>query len=297
MESYIDSYREYLDKELGYSQKTINSYIGDVEQFSHFVEMYKLDFIKIDKDHVRDYLKFLDEFKLTNKSIARKLSSLRGFYNYLREIKVVDDNVFNYISNPKIDKKLPNFLSNQEVDELFDSIDVSTDLGVRNRLLLELIYSTGMRLSECASVKVNDINMHERTIKVMGKGSKERILYYGSVAQECLDNYLSGPRNNLLGKKNSDYLFINHFGDMLHEEGIENVLKDLIKKIAFKHKISIHSLRHTFATHLLNNGADIRTVQELLGHESLATTEIYTHVTNERIREVYLKTHPRNLKK
>ena len=294
--SYIESFKEYLDKELGYSEDTITNYVIDLNQYAQFLVLKKINFKNINKDNVRDYLKYLDKKKLSNKSIARKMSSLRSFYNYLLDIKVVKSNVFKSINNPKIEKKLPEFLNYEEITNLLESVDTSTPLGIRNRLLLELIYATGLRLSECANLKINDFNESDLSIKVMGKGKKERIVYYGEYAKKYLDLYLSGARDKLLKNKQSEYLFINHLGYELHVEGIEKVLKVQVKKIALKHKISIHTLRHTFATHLLNNGADIKTVQELLGHSSLATTEIYTHITNDRIRDVYLKTHPRNIK-
>jgi integrase/recombinase XerC len=244
-----------------------------------------------------NYLKYLDSLNLTNKSIARKMSSVRGFYNYLLTNHVINSNVFNSMSNPKIEKKLPEFLNYNEISDLLNAVEPDSTLNIRNRLILELIYATGIRLSECSNLKVNDFNLNEKSIKVMGKGSKERIVYYGEYAEKYLNMYLNGPRDELLNHHQSDYLFINRFGYQLHDESIENILKKAVKTISLKHKISIHTLRHTFATHLLNNGADIKTVQELLGHSSLATTEIYTHITSERIKEVYLHTHPRNLKK
>ncbi len=293
-EELIQSYKEYLDKELGYTEDTIISYITDLKQYLAFLHKKKIKLKNINKDEAREYLKYLDNLKLTNKSIARKMSSVRGFYNFLLDIQYVDNNIFNNMSNPKIEKKLPEFLNYEEITKLLDSIDTKTPLGIRNRLLLELIYATGLRLHEVSNLKVEDINLYENLIKVMGKGSKERIVYFGEYARDSLDKYLSKARSELLKNKTSEYLFINHFGNRLQDGGIENVLKKQVKEICLKHKISIHTLRHTFATHLLNNGADIKTVQELLGHSSLATTEVYTHITSERLREVYLKTHPRN---
>lgn len=289
----ISEYTNYLSKELGYSEDTIKAYVGDLNQYQNYLEMKRLNYLIVSKDEVRDYLKYLDKLKLTNKSIARKLTSIRQFYNYLLANKIINNNIFKTISNPKLEKYLPEFLNYEETSELLDSIETSTPLGSRNRLMLELIYATGIRLSECSNLKIKDFDQNEKSIRVLGKGSKMRIVYYGEYAQKFLDIYLNGARNELLQGKSSEYLFINRFGYQLHDEGIENVLKKCEKEIALKHKITIHTLRHTFATHLLNNGADIKTVQELLGHASLATTEVYTHLTNDRIREVYLHTHPR----
>ncbi len=296
LSKYICSYLTYLEKELGYTNDTIKSYEIDLKQYAMYLKLKKINFKNINKDTARDYLKYLDNLNLTNKSISRKLSSLRGFYNFLVDILVTDTNIYESISNPKVEKKLPEFLNYEEINNLLESVNTSTALGIRNRLLLELIYATGIRLSECANLKLSNINKYENSLKIFGKGQKERIVYYGEYAEKYLNLYLSESRDKLLNGKNSEYLFINHFGNQLHAEGIENVLKEQVKKISLKHKISIHTLRHTFATHLLNNGADIKTVQELLGHSSLATTEIYTHITSERVREVYNKTHPRNKK-
>lgn len=296
IKNYINSYLEYLKKELCYTKDTIKSYEVDLKQYEMFLKLNKINFKNMDKDNARLYLKYLDGLNLSNKSVARKMSSIRGFYDFLLDIQTVDTNIFKSISNPKIEKKLPDFLNYEEINNLLESIETDTPLKIRNRLLLELIYATGIRLSECSLLKVKDIDIYSCSIKVMGKGQKQRVVYYGEYAQKYLEMYLSIARGKLLKNKESEYLFINRFGNRLHDEGIENVLKEQVKKISLKHKISIHTLRHTFATHLLNSGADIKTVQELLGHSSLATTEIYTHITSERIRDVYNKTHPRNLK-
>lgn len=296
LKKYIDSYLEYLEKELGYTIDTIKSYEVDLCQYQMFLKLKQIDFKSIDKEKVRIYLKYLDGLNLSNKSIARKMSTLRGFYDFLMDVQLIDFNIFKSISNPKIEKKLPDFLNYEEINNLLESVDITTPLGLRNRVILELIYASGIRLFECSFLKVNDIDLSSKTIKVFGKGKKQRIVYFGQYAEKYLKMYLSDARDKLLNGKESEFLFINRYGNRLHEQGIENVLKEQVKKISLKHKISIHTLRHTFATHLLNNGADIKTVQELLGHSSLATTEIYTHITSERIKEVYNKTHPRNRK-
>lgn len=297
MEQFIKSFLIYLDKELGYSKDTIISYEFDLKEFNLFIKKNNYNYQNLSKDNIRYYLKKLDEEKLTNKTIARRLSALRSFYKYLLDINIVNTNIFKSIRNPKIEKKLPDFLNYEEIDKLLNSIDINTIYGIRNRLLLELIYATGLRLSEVSNILINNINFDDKSIKVLGKGSKERYVYYGECAEKYLKIYLNNARDILLKTKKSDYLFINKDGERLHEVGIEKIVKLSVKKICLKHKISPHTLRHTFATHLLNNGADIRTVQELLGHSSLSTTEIYTHITNERIRDVYLHTHPRNIER
>ncbi len=293
MKVYIDSYLEYLEKELNYSSDTIKSYENDIKQFSIFLDNKKLNFLKLTKEDIRNYLKELDYQKLSNKSIARKLTSLRMFYNFLVEINKLETNIFMGISNPKIEKKLPKYLNYEEIEKLLKDIKLETIYDHRNRLILELVYSTGIRLSELTEIKINDINFSEKTLKVMGKGSKERIVYFGDVLNEYLESYQKDIRPLLLNNKESKFLLLNKYGEKLSKSMIGKIVKTCAKEVCLKHDISIHTLRHTFATHLLNNGADIKTVQELLGHESLSTTEIYTHVTSERIKEVYLKTHPR----
>ncbi|MDD2495617.1 MAG: tyrosine recombinase [Tissierellia bacterium] len=296
MEKTIEEYLEYLELELNYSNYTITSYQSDLFDFALFLKNNKINYLKLDKNIIRKYLKKLDEEKLKNKSIARKLSALRMFYNYLLEFKIIDCNILNSISNPKVEKKLPNYLNYQEINDLLEGFDNSI-YGIRNRLILEMLYSTGLRLSEISNVKLNDINQKDKIIKVMGKGAKERIVYYGKYAEKFLNLYLGEARQIFLNSKSNEYLFINKFGNKLSKSSIEKIVKESTKQISLKHNISPHTLRHTFATHLLNNGADIKTVQELLGHSSLKATEIYTHVTNERIKEVYLHTHPRKERK
>ena len=195
---------------------------------------------------------------------------------------LVDTNLFNSIRNPKIEKKLPNYLSYEELARILDNIDISTFIGLRNRLMVEMFYATGCRVSEITNIKVNDIDKSNNSIRIMGKGSKERIVYFGEYARDYLDRYL--PLIDCV------YLFTNEAKEKLRVHDVEYIIKDLVKNLALKTHVTPHTLRHTFATHLLNNGADIKTVQELLGHSSLNTTGIYTHVSNERIKEVYRKT-------
>ncbi len=289
----INKYIEYLNKELNYSLDTIKNYSLDLISYNDYLVENNMNYKKINKIDVRNYLKYLDNNKLSNKTISRKLSSLRSFYNYLINIKVVNNNIFDTISNPKIEKKLPNYLNYEEIEDLLDGIKLDNIYGYRNRLILEMIYSTGIRLSEVINVKLNDINESNNTLKILGKGSKERVVFFGEYVNKFLDLYLKNSRNILLNDKKCEYLFVNKFGNRLGKSMIERIVKNATKEISLKHDISVHTLRHTFATHLLNNGADIKTVQELLGHESLNTTEIYTHVSNDRIKDVYLKTHPR----
>lgn len=285
MELEIVKYLEYLDKELNFSKNTIDSYRKDLADFFCFVNRQGIDYLSINRYDVRAYLKYLDELKLKNSTIARRISAIRSFYNYLLSMGIISNNIFNSIRNPKLEKKLPNYLSYEELGDILDSIDISTPTGIRNRLLIEMFYATGCRVSELINIKMSDINFTNKSIRIMGKGSKERIVYYGDYAQIYLNMYLETEFN-----KDSKYLFLNDKKDAMSVQDVEVIIRYIVKDLALKTHVTPHTLRHTFATHLLNNGADIKSVQELLGHASLNTTGIYTHVSNERLKEVYLKT-------
>jgi integrase/recombinase XerC len=197
------------------------------------------------------------------------------------------------VSLPKKEKKLPSFLYYNELDDLFKIPNMNAPLGQRNRLILELLYATGVRVSELVSIKIKDIDMKERIIRITGKGNKMRNVIYGEYCQTVLNVYLDDGYNKLLGKKSSEYLILNSHGSEITGRAIRYIINDIIKHTCLKKHVTPHTLRHTFATHMLESGADLLTVQELLGHESLSTTQIYTHVTNEHLRDVYLKAHPR----
>ena len=288
MNKEVYKFLDYLKNNLGYSKMTIISYQKDLDDFFSFVEKYNINYLNLSKDDIRLYLKLLDERKLKSSTISRRISCLRTFYNYLEDQKMVDGNVFKLIRNPKLDRKLPNYLSYEELRIIFDSIDISDSVGLRNRLLIEMLYATGCRVSEIANIKISDINFNNNSIKIFGKGSKERIVYFGDYARYYLDLYLSKNINN-----NSKYLFVNENNDKMDITEIEKIIRDIVHNLTIKSHVTPHTFRHTFATHLLNNGADIKTVQELLGHSSLNTTGIYTHVSNERLKEIYFKTFKR----
>lgn len=293
MNKDLDLFINYLSNEKRYPLTTINSYELDISFYLRYVEEHHLDYKKINKDQIREYLKYLDDLKYKNTTISRMLSALRHFYSYLELHNKADSNLFKGIKNPKKEKKLPNFLQSDELDRIFDSMDIDTDLHLRNRLIIELLYATGLRVSELVNLKLSDIDIRNREINVIGKGNKERIVFFGEYASKYLNMYLDGARNNLLNEKNSKYLILNSKGEQITSRGIQKIVLKIVDDAALKHHVSPHVLRHTFATDLLNNGADLKSVQELLGHESLSTTEIYTHVTNERLRSVYLATFPR----
>ena len=287
---YLEEYLKYLKYERNYSEETINSYEEDLVEFFDFLDREDLNLLTVKYEDVRFFLMGLDEKKNKSTTISRKLSSLRGFYKFLINREYTNNNPFILIKTPRKEKKLPRFFYYNELEEMFDSIELETPLGQRNRLILEVLYASGVRVSELVNIKVKDINGEE--IKVLGKGNKERITRIGDYAREILDLYLSDGYKEL-NKKNSDYLFLNNNGNKLTTRGIRFILDEVIKNTNVKKKISPHMLRHSFATHLLNEGCDILSVQELLGHESLTATAIYTHVTTDRLKDVYFKTHPR----
>lgn len=291
IEEAIKYFLEYIIKELNYSEKTRNNYERDLIIYKDFLDIKKYSYLTIKKNDIMEYLKYLDSFKYSNKTISRNLSSLRSFYSYLVDIKEIDNNVFKRIKNPKVEKKLPNYLSHDEIDKIIDLLDEKTKEEIRDKCIFELLYSTGLRVSELSDLQLKDIDFKEKSIRVFGKGSKERIVYYGEFASELLNKYMY-VRNEFLINGNVEYLFINKIGSKLSRQSIEGIINRITKKTLVKHKITPHTLRHTYATHLLDEGADLRSVQELLGHENLDTTEIYTHVSNERLRNEYFKYHP-----
>lgn len=284
---------KYLTNEKRYPETTISSYERDLDNYYGYIELKKIDYKNITKDEIRDYLKYLDDLNYSKNTVSRILSTLRHFYTYLVTNKITKVNQFKLIRNPKKEKKLPNFLQGDELQKIFDTINIETPLGMRNRLIVELLYASGIRVSELTELKMNDIDVSNKEIRVTGKGDKERIVYFGDYAKKYLELYLKEGRKELLNNKRSDYLLINNLGDNLSTRGVQMVIDDIVKEASLKHNISPHALRHTFATDLLNNGADLKSVQELLGHSSLSTTQIYTHITNERLRSVYLQTFPR----
>lgn len=288
---------KYLKNEKRYPDTTILSYERDIDNYYGYIKLKNIDYKKISKEEIRDYLKYLDDLKYSKSTISRILSTLRHFYSYLVIHNIVEINQFKLIRNPKKEKKLPNFLQGDELQKIFDSIDIDKPLGLRNRLIVELLYASGIRVSELTDLTLDDIDINNKEIRIIGKGNKERIVYFGDYAKKYLELYLESSRPILLNKKKSKYLLINNQGEPLSTRGVQMVIEDIVKEASLKHNISPHALRHTFATDLLNNGADLKSVQELLGHSSLSTTQIYTHITNERLRSVYLKTFPRQKEK
>ncbi len=284
----LTEYINYLRVNRNYSDYTLLNYENDIKEFFLFLNSEGLDYLDITYQDLRGLLEDYKNKKYKSTSIRRKISSLKGFYKYLVRNNKININPFIYVTLPKKEKKLPKFLNTNEMDELFIPVDFDDFLSIRNRLIIELLYATGIRVSELVNIKLNDIT--DDSIKILGKGDKERIVFFNDVCKKYLDKYLI--KRNEISK--CDYLIINHNGKNITTRMIRIIINDLIKQTSIMKHVSPHVIRHTFATHLLNNGCDLLTVQELLGHSSISTTGIYTHVSTEHIREVYYKTHPRS---
>ena len=268
------------------------SYKNDIEEFFSYLERESLSFLDINYDDLRFYLMYLKEEKNdSNSSIDRKLSGLRGFYKFLANEGYVSKNVFSLVNGPKKEKKLPRYFEYNELEELFNVCD-DTPMGQRDLLILEMLYGTGVRVGELVNIKVKDIDLSSKSILILGKGNKERIVTYGEYCSDALITYLNDGYHRL-NIKNEEYLFLNKNGGVITERGVRYVLEQIIKRTSLNKNISPHMLRHSFATHLLNEGCDLITVQKLLGHESIKATQIYTHVTTDRLKEVYYNSFPR----
>ena len=276
----VDNFLNYLKYQKNFSDHTIKNYKIDLTEFLKFAQNKKIDI-----DLMRNYLKKLYEKKYSNRTISRKVSSLKSYYKYLESENIIDDNPMSLISNPKVEKSLPNYLNNEDLDKLLNYPDINIKNGLRDALILEMLYSSGCRVSELTNIKIKDIDFKERKIKILGKGSKERFVYYGSKCENLLNKYLD--------KEIHEFLFTNKHGNKLNERIVRKIVDENARKAGLAVHVTPHTLRHTYATDLLNEGADLKSVGDLLGHENLSTTQIYTHISNERLREVYLKTHPR----
>ncbi len=292
MQEVFNKYVNYLEAERNVSPYTVRNYTTDLLGFFDFLKTKKIDSLKeVDRHVLRGYLSHLMEQGFVKASIARKLSAIRSFYRYLLRERMVSASPVADTS-PKLDKRLPSFLTLEEIERLLKAPDLSTPQGQRDRALLELLYASGLRVSEVVSLNLERIDLDTNEIRVWGKGSKERVVLMGKPAANALNIYLNQGRPNLLGKKGSSALFLNRYGGRLVERRVQRILGKYAKIAGIGKRVHPHMLRHTFATHLLDGGADLRVVQELLGHANLSSTQIYTHVTKTHARKVYLSAHP-----
>ena len=296
MKESLNNFVNYIIKQKKYSLNTAKNYEIDILEFESYINKKETNYLDVDYEFIKGYLMQLYNRKLSRNSVARKLSSLRSFYKYLFNNELIKTNPFKYVKTPKKEKRLPKYLGIEDLDIIFNTPDINTPLGQRDKTILEVLYATGIRVGELVNIKINDIDFYRKEIKILGKGNKERIDPFGDYCLEAMNNFIEDGRKKILEKHHTDceYLIINEKGNKITTRGVEKIIDNIIKKASLKKHVSPHMLRHSFATHLLNEGCDILTVQELLGHESLESTQVYTHVSNERLRSVYLKYHPLN---
>ncbi len=283
----IDEFIDYLRFEKKYSENTISSYTLDLKKFTNYI---KKDYDKIKKEDIQKYIQNLSKEE-SSLSVSRTISTLKSFYKFLEINKYTKSNPLTLINNPKQPKTLPKVLSEKEVNKLLD-INLKTDFDYRNKAMLELMYGSGLRVSELINLNVNDIDVNNCTVRIFGKGSKERIIPLNEYATEAINNYILYHRTALFKHGENNYLFLNNHGNKMTRQGFFKILKKLAKEKNIKTEFSPHTLRHSFATHLLKYGADLRSIQELLGHSDISTTQIYTHITNEKLQKNYQEYHP-----
>lgn len=297
MNKVLDSFIKYLVIEKNYSDYTILNYRKDLETFLDFLDKECIrEYKDIDYKILRLYLNEMFNKKYSSKTISRNLSSLRTFFKYLSRESIIEFNPMILMSNPKQEKRLPSYLNYKELEDILDIPDINTVLGLRDASILELLYSTGIRVGELVNIKIKDIDFSNNRIKILGKGNKERYVLFGEKCRNLINRYLKESRPNLI-KESCDYLYLNTIGTPISIRTTQKIIDNIVKRSSIKFNVSPHTLRHTFATHMLDNGADLNSVGELLGHSNLNTTAVYTHVSNERLRNVYLKCHPRANKK
>jgi len=293
MQQVFNRYVKYLEAERNASPYTVRNYTTDLTGFFQFLRDRGIGSLKeVDRHVLRDYLSQLTERGFVKASIARKLSAIRSFFRYLVREQTLPANPIEQAASPKLDRRLPSFLTLEEIERLLAAPDLSSPVGQRDRALIELLYASGLRVSELVQLNVEQVELTTNEIRVRGKGSKERVVLMGKPAAEALEVYLKQGRPELLGEKRSNALFVNRYGQRLIERRVQRILEMYARSAGIDKKVHPHMLRHTFATHLLDGGADLRVVQELLGHANLSSTQIYTHVTKSQAKKVYLSAHP-----
>ena len=290
----LDAFIDNIWIEKGLSQNTLDSYRSDLEQFATWLEKNNLSYIKTSKKEILSYLSFLFQKGLGSKTVARKLSSLKSFFRYLVFKSIIPNDPSSEVETPKLLKSIPKSISEKEVEALLAAPDEKTDIGLRDKTMIETLYSCGLRISELTNLELLNLNLRQGVIRVIGKGQKERLVPMGDQLIGLLELYISSSRKNLLNKRHSDFLFLSTRGQRMTRQSFWHRIKHYCLASGFEpDKISPHVLRHAFATHLLNNGADLRVVQLLLGHSDLNTTQIYTEVARQRLKRLHTEHHPR----
>lgn len=295
--SYINGFKAYLQLEKSLSPNSVEAYLHDVEKLTQYLVAANLEMNpeNIRLSHLQDFLKWVTQLGMTARTQARVISGLKGFYKYLMLENLIISDPTEMLESPKIGRKLPSVMNIEEIDLLIGAIDLSKPEGERNKAMLETLYGCGLRVSELIDLRISHLYFREGFIKVIGKGDKERLIPVGSHAEKQINLYLHSVRPTVpLKKGNEDILFLNRWGSKLTRVMVFTIIKDLVAKTGLKKHISPHTFRHSFATHLVEGGADLRAVQEMLGHESITTTEIYTHMDREYLRSAIIQYHPRS---
>jgi len=292
-DNIIDSYCDSVWVEKGLSKNTVSSYMSDLFQLSKWLKQQNKDLNNCTESDLNSFLASKMDQGNSIASINRALSSIKGFYNWLVNNNYLSMNPSELLESPKMGRTLPVHISEKDVEKILNAPELSSNKGIRDKTILELLYATGLRISELTNLKLNQIDLTRGIVRVIGKGNKERIIPIGETALTWLNNFINNHRQDFIINKNNNYVFLNRKGDQISRKSCWSIITNYSKKVVPSKKISPHSLRHAFATHLLNNGADLRSVQMLLGHSSLSTTQIYTHVAKERLINFHSKHHPR----
>lgn len=290
---YLKNFESYLKLEKNFSSHTVRAYAADVLCFLIWAADKEVN--EIDAKKFSEYLYFIDKMNYTKTTVARKIASIRAFYRFLYNMEIIDYNPTDTTKGPKLPKSLPDFLTQDEVETILTNVKISTPSGYRNRVIFELLWVSGMRVSELSGLNYEDLNLEQNEIRVFGKGAKERIVLIPDKTKELILNYINNVSDLICktDKKPNDPLFINNHGFRLQTQSVRKVLKTVVDSIELPKHVTPHVFRHSFATKLIENGADLRVVQELLGHSSISNTQIYTHVSTKMLKTVYEKNHPR----
>ncbi|TGL87296.1 site-specific tyrosine recombinase XerD [Leptospira congkakensis] len=289
----LQTFQEYLSVEKGLSDNSIYSYGYDLNKFAIFLEKEHINFLEVKANDIMRFLEEERERKISAKTLAREVVAIRQFYKYLRDEKRLDSNPTEKIETPEVARTIPDYLTQTEIEELFRNIKEDNLYELRDKCIFELLYSSGLRISEACNLKMTDIDMENMTITVEGKGGRQRLVPFGEKSLEILKKYLVESRTEILKKRTCEFVFVSKKGSYINRKSVWRLLNHYIKRTKIKKKVTPHTLRHSFATHLLENHADLKSVQELLGHIDISTTQIYTHMANKTLKEVHKKFHPR----
>jgi integrase/recombinase XerD len=289
----LQTFQEYLSVEKGLSDNSIYSYGYDLNKFAIFLEKEHINFLEVKANDIMRFLEGERERKISAKTLAREVVAIRQFYKYLRDEKRLDSNPTEKIETPEVARTIPDYLTQNEIDELFKNIKEDNLYELRDKCIFELLYSSGLRISEACNLKMTDVDLENMTITVEGKGGRQRLVPFGEKSLDILKKYLSESRTEILKKRQCEFVFVSKKGSYINRKSVWRLLNHYIKRTKIKKKVTPHTLRHSFATHLLENHADLKSVQELLGHIDISTTQIYTHMANKTLKEVHKKFHPR----